>query len=241
MNNRQTIKERRRHQKKQQRLITILIASGVALILAVLLVLPTIRYALTPVGEFVQPPLVPRPMANGNTMGDPNAPVLIEEFSDFACGYCGVFPQETGAEIENIYVSTGKVYFISRSSGSLIGHLNTPLAAEAAYCAADQNKYWEYQDIVFANQRTLFADPTAKIDKFLAAFAESLELDMGAFDDCVDSRKYRDRVRQDELDAIKANISATPSFLINGMLLEGAQPFAEFEKIIEAELATTGN
>lgn len=241
MTNRQAIKERRRRKKQQQRLITILIISGAVLIVAALLVLPSIRYALTPVGEFVRPPLRPRPMANGNTMGDPNAPVLIEEFSDFGCGYCGVFPQETGAEIEDIYVSTGQVYFISRSSGSLTGHPNTPLAAEAVYCAADQNKYWEYQDIVFANQRTLFADLNAKIDKYLSAFAESLGLDVAAFDDCMDSRKYRDRVRQDELDAIQANISATPSFLINGTLLEGAQSLAAFEELIEAELAQTGD
>jgi len=239
MTNRQAIKERRRRQKKQKRLTTILIISGAVLIVAALLAFPVIKYALTPVGEFVQPQLRPRPMANGNTMGDPNAPVLIEEFSDFGCGYCGVFPQETGAEIEDIYVSAGQVYFISRSSGSLTGHPNTPLAAEAAYCAADQNKYWEYQDIVFANQRTLFADLNTKIDKYLVAFAESLGLDVETFGDCMDSRKYRDRVRQDELDAIKDNISATPSFLINGTLLEGAQPFAEFEKIIEVELAKT--
>ncbi len=240
MTNRQAIRERQKRRKRQQRMTTMLIISGAALIIAAIFMMPTIRDTLTPVAEFVQPELNPRPMSQANAMGDPNAPVVIEEFSDFGCGHCGTFALEAGEEIVAQYVATGKVYFIYSSAGSILGHPNTPIAAEAAYCAGDQNKFWEYHDIVFANQTALFANLNAKIDKTLSAFAEALGMDVADFETCMDRGKYSDQVQQDGVEARQAGINSTPSFVINGKLVVGNLPFEQFQTEIEAALAAAG-
>ncbi len=237
MQSRQKIQERRRQRKKQQRVTTILVVSGVALILAAILMLPTIRQSLVPVGEIIHPELVARPMTAGNAMGDPNAPVVIEEFSDFGCGHCANFSKGSGLELANSYVAEGQVYFISRTVGGLLGSTVSQALGEAAYCAGDQEKFWEYHDYIFANQAALYSDPNAPVDNYISSFAEALQLDMEAFDACVSGNDYRQQVQQDQIDATRAGINSTPSFLVNGQLLVGNQPFSEFQAAIEAALA----
>jgi len=234
---RQAIKERRRQRKRQQRITTILIISGVALIVAALLMIPTIQEALTPVGEIVHPELVTRPMVSGNAMGDPDAPVVIEEFSDFGCGHCASFSQGSALQIANEFVATGQVYFVSHSVGGLLGSATSQHLAEASYCAGDQDKYWEFKDYVFANQIALYSNANAPVDRYITSFAEALDLEIGAFEDCLNSRQYKDRVQQDQLDAVQGGINSTPSFLINGELLVGNRSFGEFQNAINAALS----
>ena len=237
MTQREIIRERRRKRKQQQRMVTIMIVAGIALIAIAIIMVPTVMRSLQTVGEFVQPDLNPRPMANDNRMGDPNAPVIIEEFSDFGCGHCADFAQGTGELIAKDYVATGQVYFISRSAGNMLNNPTTQLAAEAAYCAADQGNYWEYHDIVYANQSILFYGGVTYIDNYLEAFAESLGLDVSQFNDCLNDGDNRDRMLQDGNDARAAAINSTPSFLINGTLVRGNIPYEEFQVYIEAALA----
>ncbi len=241
MTQRDAIRERRRKRKQQQRMVTIMIVAGIALIAVAIIMVPTVVRSLETVGEFVQPELNPRPMANDNTMGDPTAPVVIEEFSDFGCGHCADFAQGTGERIAEDYVANRQVFFISRSSGSLINNPNTQLAAEAAYCAADQGLYWEYHDIIYANQSTLFYGGVTYIDNYLIAFAESLGLDMDQFNDCLDNGDNRDRMLQDGNDAQAAGINSTPSFLINGTKVRGNLSYDEFRSYIDAALAQSSN
>lgn len=234
---RQAIKERRQQRKRQQRITMILIISGAALIVAALLMIPTLQESLTPVGEIIHPELRTRPMVSGNAMGDPNAPVVIEEYSDFGCGHCANFSDGAALEIANAYVATGQVYFVSHSVGGLLGSQTSQQLAEAAYCATDQEKYWEFHDYVFANQAALYANANPPIDKYIASFAEALEIETGAFEECLSSRQYKDRVQEDQLEAVQAGINSTPSFLVNGTLLVGNQPFTEFQNMIEAALS----
>ncbi len=236
MTQRDIIRERRRKRKQQQRMVSIMIVAGIALIAIAIIMIPTVMRSLQTVGEFVQPELNPRPMANDNRMGDPNAPVIIEEFSDFGCGHCADFAQGTGERIAEDYVATGQVYFISRSAGNVLNNPTTQLAAEAAYCAADQGKYWEYHDIIYANQSILFYGGVTYIDNYLEAFAESLGLDVSQFNDCLNNGDNRDRMLQDGNDARAAAINSTPSFLINGTLVRGNIPYEEFQVYIEAAL-----
>jgi protein-disulfide isomerase len=240
MGKRQAIKARRQQRQRQQRITIILVVSGIALILAAFLMLPTIRATLTPVGDFVEPPSNPRPMAEGNTMGDPNAPVKLVEYSDFGCSHCKNFAEGTAERITEEYVTTGEVFIEYRSVGSLIGSQITPLAVEAAYCAGDQGEFWAYHDYLFANQITLFANPQGNYEKYFQAFAENLGLDMEEFNQCYDDHKYRERVQQDELDARSLEINSTPSFMINDQLLVGNLPYETFQETIEAELAEAG-
>jgi len=174
-------------------------------------------------------------------MGDPNAPVVIEEFSDFGCNHCANFAFGTAEQIEEEYVTSGQVYFISRSTGNLLNNPNTQLAAEAAYCAADQDMYWEYSDLIYANQGLLFYGGVSYIDNYLNAFADTLDLDTNTFDDCLSKGKYEERVINDGNDARLAGINSTPSFLINGTLVRGNLPYQEFQVYIDGALEISSN
>ena len=237
---RQAIREQRARKQRQERLAMILGISVVALVIAGLLIIPSIQNAAAPVGEIVTITPDPRPQANFNTMGDPNAPVQIEEFSDFQCPFCKRFTDETEQQIVENYVATGKVYFVYTPfgpAGNWIGP-ESKAAAEAAFCAGDQNKFWEYHDILFANQTGENVGDFS--NKRLMAFAQSLNLNMDQFKSCFDSHKYSDQIDQGLVKGRQAGIGGTPSFLVNGKKVEGALPFSEFQKEIDAALAAAG-
>lgn len=238
---RQMMREKRQRQARLQRLGMIGIIVVGALFVAAALIYPSLK----PVGEVVMPDPVERPMVNDNAMGDPNAPVKIEEFSDFQCPFCARFYEDTEWQIAESYVADGTVYFVYRSFGSFIGP-ESKAAAEAAYCAGDQNKFWEYHDILFANQTG--ENVGAYSNRRLQAFAEELSLDMGAFNNCLNSGKYSDRVEQDRADGTAAGVTGTPAFVVsytvNGeqktRFISGAYPFDQFQAEIEGALAEMG-
>jgi protein-disulfide isomerase len=102
-------------------------------------------------------------------------------------------------------------------------------ASEAAHCAGDQGKYWEYHDRLFANQRALQVEALKK-------HAADLGLDAEAFNACLDSGKYADRVRAGLQAGARVGVGSTPTLFINGRLVTGAQPFEAFQQIIDEEL-----
>jgi protein-disulfide isomerase len=233
MSKRQELRAKRAQSDRNQRILIILGVSIIALAIVLLFAIPAIKDATTPVGEIKKHTSLNRPQVSFNTMGDPNAPVKIVEYSDFQCPYCARFSSETEQQLIDAYVATGKVYFEYRSFGIFIGE-ESGRAAEAAYCAGDQNKFWEMHDLIFANQTgENVGDFT---DKRLTAFAKELGLDLGTFNSCFTSGKYADRVKQDGIAGQQAGIKATPSFTVNGKLVEGAQPFSAFQVEIDALL-----
>lgn len=237
MTSRQEIRERRKKLRQKQRTTTVLIILGIVLIFFAVLMIPIISDAITPVGDFIVPEPNPRPMEVANAVGNPNAPVLFEIYSDFGCGHCGNFAQTTGEMIIDNYVANGQVYMVYNSVGSIMRHPASMATIEAAYCAGEQNKFWEYHDILFANQAMLFANINQKPDKILIAFADSLKMDTAMFSDCLDSNRYDDQIQQDAIDATAAGINSTPSFLINGEMIVGHQPYSEFQVAIESALS----
>lgn len=173
------------------------------------------------------------PQTKGNTMGDPNAPVKIIEYADFQCPYCQRYWQHTEKQIIQTYVATGKVYYEYRSVGAFIGP-ESAAAAEAAYCAGDQGKFWDYHDALYSNWTgENVGDFTP--DK-LRQYAAAVGLDAKAFDDCLTQGTHKAQVMEDAANAKSDGIRATPSFQINGQLFEGAQPFDAFQKVIDAAL-----
>jgi protein-disulfide isomerase len=180
--------------------------------------------ALVPTLGAQQPP---------NSMGSPSARVKIIEYADFQCPYCMQFHQDTEPKIINEYVRTGKVYFEYHSVGAFLGE-ESGAAAQGAYCAGDQGKFWEYHDALFSHWTGENVGDFTN-DK-LEQYAASLGLDAASFQDCLSSGKYAAILDQDVKDARAAGIRATPSFMINGKLLEGALPFADFQQAIEAAL-----
>lgn len=106
-------------------------------------------------------------------------------------------------------------------------------AAEAAQCANEQGKFWEYHDKLFANQRALQ-------DENLKQYASDLGLDLESFNECLSSGRFGDDVRQDMAEGTGSGVRGTPAFFVNGRFLSGAQPFDAFAKIIDEELEQKG-
>jgi len=229
MSKRQEMREKRDRKQRNQRIWIIAIVSVVAIVVVFFMILPTLQ----PVGTIAEHPLMDRKLVKFNAMGDPNAPVKIIEYSDFQCPYCANFVKNTEQQLIDAYIATGKVYFEYHSFGEFIGP-ESARAAEAAYCAGDQNKFWDMHDLLFANQAA--ENSGAFTDKRLTAFAAKLGLDAGKFSDCFTSGKYATQVTKDGADAAQSGVKATPSFVINGKLLEGAQPFTAFQTEIDALL-----
>jgi len=112
---------------------------------------------------------------------------------------------------------------------ALAMHQRALPAAEAAHCAHDQGKFWEYHDKLFANQQALG-------DADLKKHAVDLGLNAETFNACLDSGKHRADVQKDGVEGNEAGVTGTPAFLINGRFLSGAQPFDAFKAIIDEEL-----
>jgi protein-disulfide isomerase len=162
------------------------------------------------------------------SLGSADAPVVIVEFSDFQCPFCGRFSAETFPLIKENYIDTGKVRLVYRDL-PLPFHPDAQETAEAAECADDQGKFWEYHDAIFENQDSL--DTTS-----LKQYAKDIGLNTEDFNSCLDSGKHTQEVKKDFSDAGAAGVTGTPTFFINGIKVVGAQPYSVFQQIIESEL-----
>lgn len=176
----------------------------------------------------------------GISLGDPKAPVTIVEFADFQCPFCGRFHQAVEPRIKAEYVQTGKARFIYRDfafldsvSGNEQGESHR--AAEAARCANDQGKFWEYHDYLYEHQKG--ENQGAFSDDNLKRFAAAVGLDSGEFNSCFASGKHKDAVLSDTVAGRKAGVNGTPATFINGRLISGALPYEQFKAVIEEALA----
>ena len=176
---------------------------------------------------------------NGSPIvGNPNAPITILEWGDFQCTFCYRFHESSLNIIQREYIETGIVNLVFKDFP-----LNGPdsvLAAEAAYCAEDQGKYWSYHDELYANWA---GEKTGWItDDSLNQFAITSDLDIEKFNSCLDDHKYRQRVLDLEQFGREIGIDATPSFLIFNdekiIKIRGNQPIDVFRKVID-ELSNT--
>jgi protein-disulfide isomerase len=228
MSKRAEMREKRRRRRRQQQAIIVLIVLGAAVILLAIIIWPQVA----PIGDIVVPQIKSYPLTDGSAMGDPQAPVVIEEFSDFLCSYCGYFHLNTLEHIVEQYVTTGQVYFVFN-----LFPLNqqSQQLAQAGLCAAEQGSFWQYADILYANQAALSSE--RNIERLLEALAENVSLDVDQFQTCVQEERYLDQIQQAYLTGINNGITGTPSFLINGKLVKGARPLSDFQAEIEAALS----
>ena len=174
---------------------------------------------------FLDAPRIEVDISEAPSRGPKNAPVTIIDFSDYECG----FSKRARPTLEQIATAYGnKVRFVFKDY-PLSFHRNAIRAAEAAHCAGDQGKYFEYHDALFANQTSL-----SKED--LKGYARKLNLDMKRFNKCLTAREHATRVQKSMAEGSATGISGTPAFFINGIMLSGAQPFASFKEVIDAEL-----
>ena len=166
-------------------------------------------------------------MASGSpSRGPANAPIEMIEFSDFQCPFC----QRVGPALTQVLNTYGDRIRLVYREYPLPNHPNARQASEAGLCANEQEKFWPYHDRMFANQQRLGAAD-------LKQYAVDLGLDATRFNACLDSHKYAQHVEADISAGNAAGVNGTPAFFINGRLISGAQPFEEFRKIIDDELA----
>jgi protein-disulfide isomerase len=177
---------------------------------------------------------------NGRLCGQDSAPVKIVELSDYQCPYCKRFVDGTELGVETEYIQEGLVqlefhYFAITGGNAPPDENEATLAAEAAECANDQGRFWEYHYKLYAEQRG--ENRGAFAPERLKQFATDLGLDRGEFDACLDSHKHIGLVEELRDQAAAAGARGTPSFLINGELVVGYQPFEGFRQYIEEALA----
>jgi protein-disulfide isomerase len=167
------------------------------------------------------------PLGNNPIFGPSNAPITIIEFSDYECPFCKKWHEETWPQIQANYGD--KVRLVYRDFPLLGLHENAEPSAQAAHCAGDQGKYWEYHNALFTSSpglgRTVYD-----------SLAKQLGLNMTTFDNCLDTNKYQKDIQDDYTYASNLGVSSTPTFFINGLALVGAQPYDVFKKVIDMEL-----
>ncbi|MEK6940882.1 MAG: DsbA family protein [Nanoarchaeota archaeon] len=167
--------------------------------------------------------------------GDSDAPITIIEFSDYQCPFCGRFYTETLPQIKAQYIDTGKARLVFRDL-PLSFHPSAKPAAEAAECARDQGDdevYFKYHDKLFEN----VAAWTSNGKPTFVSYASELGLNTEEFTKCIDNGKFSSEVDEDARDASASGASGTPTFFINGQKVVGAQPFAAFKAVIDAQLS----
>ncbi len=165
-------------------------------------------------------------LAGKTARGSASASITMVEVSDFQCPYCSR-AQVTVDQVLSDYSGKVKLYYVHFP---LEFHEFAEKAAEASECAGDQGKFWEYHDLLFANQNALDAVS-------LKNYAKQLKLDSAKFDSCLDTGAKTNAVRADLQQGLAAGVSGTPMFFLKGVRVCGAQPYQAFQQVINALLA----
>jgi protein-disulfide isomerase len=165
--------------------------------------------------------------ATDPALGPASAPVTLVEFSDFQCPFC----QRVSPTLKQVKEKYGdKVRIVWKDFPLTQIHPQAFKAGEAAHCAGDQGKFWEYHDQLFGNQSAL--NPSD-----LKRYAAALSLNTATFDQCLDSSKHAERVRDGVSLGTGLGVNSTPTVYVNGRILSGAQPLEAFVALIDEELA----
>jgi protein-disulfide isomerase len=177
---------------------------------------------------------------DGRTCGEDSAPVKIVELSDYQCPFCKRFVDDTEPSVETEYIQKGLVQLEFRNLAITGGNASpdkteATLAAEAAECANDQGRFWEYHYKLYAEQRG--ENRGAFLPEKLKQFAADMGLDQAEFNACLDSHKHIGLIEEERSQAAEVGARATPSFLINGKPVVGYMSFDEFHSHIEEALA----
>jgi len=167
-----------------------------------------------------------------NQKGNPEAKVTLVEFADYQCPFCKRYHDAVNPDLLKQYVDSGKISFIYKHS-AFLGQ-ESIWAAQAAECAADQGKFWEYHDLLYAKQNGENIGIFTKEN--LSKYAQELKLDASKFDPCLNNDETLERVKADTLEGRNVGVTGTPTFFINGKPLVGAQPLQAFQAQIDGLL-----
>ncbi len=177
-------------------------------------------------------------------LGNPDAKVVMVEYADFQCPFCGKFQKETMPLIVENYIKNGQVLFAYKDY-AFLGDEST-YAAEAAQCAGEQDKFWQYHDYLYKylwdnyysknrNGENVGAFSKSELKKF----ANTLGLNTTAFNFCLDSGKYEAAVKESTEQGRGFGVDGTPAFFIEGELVTGALPYSQFKAALDEALKNT--
>lgn len=181
-----------------------------------------------PTKVMLRPKTVEVGLGSRPALGKADAAITIVEFSDYECPFCKR-AEPTVAEVRKLY---GDKVRIAYRDYPLPFHQNARPASEAAHCAAEQGKFWEYHEKLMATD-----DLTA--DSF-KALAKTTGLDEKKFAECIAADRFAAEIDKDMADGEAAGVKGTPAFFINGRMIDGAQPLEKFQEIIDEELEFAG-
>jgi len=184
-------------------------------------------------------PGLPSIAISGKSKGASDAPVTIVEYSDFQCSHCQQFALTIEPQLDETYIKTGKVRLIYKH---LIAYDDESLmAAEASECAAEQNKFWPYFDLLMQVHASSGVEdlPLSK----LQSLAQQIGLDMTQFNASLESGKFRDKVMQDDAEGRATGITGIPAFFVNGVKMDDSQisSFEGFQGVIDRALVRSSN
>jgi protein-disulfide isomerase len=183
----------------------------------------------------------PLKIAGRPTLGSPRARVVIVEFSDYECPYCGKYAAETFPQVQREYLDSNKIRYVFKNFPLDQIHPNAFKAAVAAACAGDQSKYWPMHARLFGHQKNLGAAD-------LSRHAAAIGLNAAAFTQCLDSPGHDALIKEDIGEGLHGGVRGTPVFvfglaeagadtIVPAKVLIGAQPFSAFKETIDALLA----
>jgi protein-disulfide isomerase len=175
----------------------------------------------------------PEPLTS-RSKGSAKAPVTVYEMSDFQCPYCRQFALETFPQLEREYVRSGKVRWVFINFPLTSIHRHASAAAELALCGARQQKFWRVHDLLFQYQETWA--PLKEAGPFFVSLADSARLSKKELLACLETPETRKSVQADAEGAARSGATSTPTFYIEGGLLEGAQPVSVFRQVLDSVL-----
>lgn len=210
-------KKRMREQRRNVLIGVLIVVIALAIILSIRLILD----ATQPIGEFTVVTPMPRPQAQGLSMGNPDAPVKIDVFEDYQCPACASYTHNTEDRIVVELIPTGQVYytfhhypFLDDRSASK----ESDQAANASMCANEQGRFWDFHDMLYSNQQG--ENLMGFSDKRLLAFAEAIGMDMTKFKSCFTENRYKAEIEKDTSDGVKLGVTGTPSVFVNGKIVK---------------------
>ena len=167
------------------------------------------------------------------SQGKADAPLTLVEFTDYQCPFCRRFHEQSYPQLRAEYIETGKLRYVVRDL-PLPFHGDARLAAKAAHCAGEQDKYWEMHHAMFSGSAGL-KQPS------LLKYADTIGADRGAMEACLESDRYESDISRDIADANAASVSGTPSFVlgrttdnvVEGIVIRGARPYSAFKSEID--------
>lgn len=171
-------------------------------------------------------------------MGNPKAPVVIEEFADFECPVCGSYATVTEPDVRKQIIEPGLAYY-KYYDFPLPMHHNTQTASNAAACADEQGKFWEMHDQLFAGQDSWGLNPdgatqvTDNPKSVFVGYAKTLGLNTTQFEQCLDTKKYQTRINANAADGFRRNVNQTPTFFVNGKMFAGSIPYDVLKKAVD--------